>query len=303
MTIKETEEFYKQDKKEYVLKDNPVLKKWYIKKAKSGYQASIDMDALQSLIEKLAYWYEIKYADREFCYNYGDVCLKSQNKDLANAMSFEQLLTKLDAVEIDFLKGGYHAFGGGIRHIYNQKGQVTGTKEVLFMKINRKKEDTVDVLRSKAPYFLLTADIETGQVVWDGNLEKLVSKSKITLDELLSLFQKNCKKELDYSELAKCVSNHKNDLELREIFLMLVALRLLFSRDTIPEYGYKRAQLFIEEFNQNLGLNISTEEIDMAMNLYKLDNNRQKNSSALEENVNKKGKGLIRILFKKGKRE
>lgn len=299
MTIKETEEFYKQDKKEYVLKDNPVLKKWYPEKAKTGYEASIDIDTLQRLMEKLAYWYEIKYADREFCYNYGDVCIKYQDKNLASAMSFEQLLTRLDAVEIDFLKGYYHAFGGGIRHIYNQKGQVTGTKEVLFMKINRKEEDTKDVLRGKAPYFLLTADTETGQVVWNSNLEKLVSKSKMTLDELLSLFQKEHKKDLDYSELIKCVNNHKRDLELRDIFLMLVALRLLFSRTTIPEYGYKRAQLFIKEFNQNLGLDISTEKIDIAINLNKLDNNCQKNSSALEENANKKGKGLLRRLFKK----
>ena len=51
-------------------------------------------------------------------------------------------------------------------------------------------------------------------------------------------------------------------MELRHRILQLVALKLLYSRNTIPERGYERAKRFINEFNKKLGLTLSTEQID-----------------------------------------
>lgn len=51
-------------------------------------------------------------------------------------------------------------------------------------------------------------------------------------------------------------------MELRHRILQSVALKLLYSRNTIPERGYERAKRFINEFNKKLGLELSTEQID-----------------------------------------
>ena len=51
-------------------------------------------------------------------------------------------------------------------------------------------------------------------------------------------------------------------MELRHRILQLVALKLLYSRNTIPERGYERAKRFINEFNKKLGLTLSAEQID-----------------------------------------
>ena len=64
-------------------------------------------------------------------------------------------------------------------------------------------------------------------------------------------------------------------MELRHRILQLVALKLLYSKNTFPERGYERAKRFINEFNKNLCLTLSTEEIDEIM--YR-DYNYSKNS-------------------------
>ena len=45
-----------------------------------------------------------------------------------------------------------------------------------------------------------------------------------------------------------------------------MALKLLYSETTIPERGYKRAKRFIDEFNKELNINLSTKEIDEIIN-------------------------------------
>ena len=42
-------------------------------------------------------------------------------------------------------------------------------------------------------------------------------------------------------------------MELRHRILQLVALKLVYSKNTIPERGYERAKRFINEFNKKLG--------------------------------------------------
>lgn len=62
--------------------------------------------------------------------------------------------------------------------------------------------------------------------------------------------------------MEKCIYDHNCDIELRERLLQLVALKLLYSKNTIPERGYERAKRFINEFNKKLGLTLSMKEID-----------------------------------------
>ena len=55
-------------------------------------------------------------------------------------------------------------------------------------------------------------------------------------------------------------------MELRHRILQLVALKLLYSRNTIPERGYERAKRFINEFNKELDVKLTTKQIDEIVN-------------------------------------
>ena len=157
---------------------------------------------------------------------------------------------------------GYRAKGWG-QHLIYENGKEVGWKVHIFMRINRKNEEESDSWLGKAPYFLLHADHMTGEVSNDYELEEyLDSEENLNLDELLSIFKEKYTDELDFTELTESVYDHNCDMELRHRILQLVALKLLYSRNTIPERGYERAKRFINEFNKKLGLALSTEQID-----------------------------------------
>ena len=131
------------------------------------------------------------------------------------------------------------------------------------MRINRKKAEETNLWLDRESYFLLHADHTTGKVLVDYNLKKYIdNKDDLNLDELLSIFKEKYTNELDFTELKESIYNHNCDMELRHRILQLVALKLLYSRNTIPERGYERAKRFINEFNKKLDLTLSTEQID-----------------------------------------
>lgn len=110
------------------------------------------------------------------------------------------------------------------------------------------------------------ASCENGLVSKSLDVEKLVGDKEVTLDELLEVFKIREQGEFDYSELERAVIDHDVDLELRRRILQLGALGLLYSKNTIPEYGYERARKFIAEFNESgLGTELSSLEIDEIM--------------------------------------
>ena len=68
-------------------------------------------------------------------------------------------------------------------------------------------------------------------------------------------------KSLDYRELESVVKKHEFDVELWHRLLQLAAVKILYFGSK-PSLGYKRAKKFIEDMNQELGLSLSTDEID-----------------------------------------
>lgn len=82
------------------------------------------------------------------------------------------------------------------------------------------------------------------------------------MEELLKVFEKKYYDEFDCAELRKCIYDHNCTIKLRNVILQLVALKLLYSDNTTPKRGYERAKRFINEFNENFDLNLSTNEID-----------------------------------------
>lgn len=93
--------------------------------------------------------------------------------------------------------------------------------------------------------------------------------------------------------------DHNCDVELRNKVLQLVALKLLYSRRTIPERGYERAKRFINEFNKKMNLNISTEEIDNVISKDYTNTEKVNTVTDKEKNPLKKAKVLVKSLLKK----
>lgn len=321
MTIAQAERFYKQDTKKYDISKNKELLTWLKEAIKNGYHSFIDIEYLQELIDNIVYWYEMKYPERELELSEGTIYYDFEDiEDLSKVMDLKQLMYRLPHKQLCLMECDYRSNGGGIRDVYNDKGEIVGQKTILFMRIDRKGvEYNPFSMCSKLPDFLLHADTDSGKVDVDYNLKDYVSVDDITLDELLVLFKEKYTDQLDFTKLEECIYDHNRDVELRRIVLQLVALKLLYSNRTIPERGYKRATRFINEFNKKMGLNLSTEEIDEAINrdytngerwehvlkTY-VDEDGEEHSYWTVEDVAKKekkplekAKGLVKSLFKK----
>ncbi len=263
MTIAQAERFYKQDTKDYEIEKNKVFLTWLKISIKSGYHCFIKGEELQELIDNIVNWYEIKYPERELEYFAGAINTNFQDiRRISDVMDIRQLLFRLPHNQLCLMECGYRAKGWGQHPIY-KNGKEVGWKTQIFMRINIKNEKECNPWFGKASYFLLPADRMTGEVSKDYKLEEYIdNEENISLDELLSIFNEKYNDQLDFTELKESVYNHNCDMELRHRILQLVALKLLYSRNTVPERGYERAKRFINEFNKKLGLTLSTEEID-----------------------------------------
>lgn len=293
MTIAQAERFYEQDSKKYEVLKNKELLSWFKDSVKNGYHPFIDIECLQGIVDNITNWYEIKYPEREMKFYEGIRFFDFDNmKSLSKVMDIKQLMYRMPYEWLCLMECNYRSSGGGRRNIYGDNNEIIGQKPILFMNIYRK-----NIESSMVPNFLLHADTDSGKVEIDYNLKDYVNTDNITLDELLNLFKEKYSEEFSFTELEKCVYDYNCDVELRNKVLQLVALKLLYSRRTIPERGYERAKRFINEFNKKMGLNISTEEIDNAIN--KDYTNTEKVDTVKEKNSLKKAKVLVKSLLKK----
>lgn len=263
MTIAQAERFYEQDTKDYEIEKNKDFLNWLKASIKDGYHCFMETEELQELINSIVNWYEIKYPERELKYFEGTRHMNFQDiRRISDVMDIRQLLFRLSHNQLCLMECGYRAKAWEQHPIY-ENGKEIGWKTQIFMSINRKNEEESDLWLGKEPYFLLHADHMTGEVSKDYELEEYIDNDEnINLDELLSIFNKKYIDELDFTELKESVYNHNCDMELRHRILQLVALKLLYSGNTIPERGYERAKRFINEFNKKLGLTLSTEQVD-----------------------------------------
>ena len=249
MTLKEQINFYSQNKKDYIVKNNKELIDWIEEQKRAGYKFNTELNihSIQSLINHIVRWYEIKYPDDEL------KALEDRKEKLgldnliglANEMTFWRLLCQIPESQSWLINCKYRAKN------FNY--------ELIFISIyynNPKK-------REKVP-LILTAYKDSGEIIETGDNTK--TDKKLTLKDFYRIFNSEYRDEYDLSELKECLFNYKCDLELRNKILQLVALKLLYSkRDTYPEMSYLRAKRFISEFNKELKINLSTDEIDEIM--------------------------------------
>ena len=274
MTKDELKNFYNNDLKKYDLKENTYFKVMFNRLLEEGYNLFIGLDEMQDLIDRLTFWYEIKYPEREFDFYDGKIVQDfAFKKELSDLMDINQLFFRLTDNQIKFLKGNYRSKIEKEYPIY-EEGKKIGVSKKVYFKINRNSNDKYYL---KHKDFIISADAISGKVDSDYETLKYIDNDDITLNDLFQVFSENYADCLDFQELEKALKNNYVDNYLRDDILNFVALRLLYSKKTVPERGYKRAIRFMDEFNKRLGLNLSYDEIDELLNnSYKEDNSKVK---------------------------
>ncbi len=293
MTIAQARKFYEQDQREYNLEENKEFLGWFEDKIKNDYYPFIEIEELQELINNITYWYEIKYPEREFEFEEGIKNLDFKSiAPLSKSMNIYQLMYRLSDDQLCLINGEYRSNCGGIRNIYNGGSKVVDQKAVLYIVI---KQINNNYNANGINNNLIICAYPNGEVIINDSLKKYVDKERINLDELLSLFEEKYSHNLDFSVLKADVDDHNCDLELRKRILQLIALKLLYSQNTTPGRGYKRAKKFIDEFNKELNLNLSSEKIDNIINT----NIEIEKSDSEKLTPLKKSRKLVKSLLKK----
>ncbi|MBQ8891554.1 MAG: hypothetical protein IJ068_01670 [Bacilli bacterium] len=262
MTIREAENFYKSDNFKYNLKKNPRFLEWYKELKDNGYISYMNINSLQEFIDKLVIWYEIKYPERELDkedgVNYSDF---RDLKELSQFMTMEQLVFRLDNNENCLLNGVYRTGCGGFR--YNKdKGRYVPNLYIKFRRLENESEGYPLFYKNE---YGLHFDGDTGKITSFDNMPcELILEDDMTIERLLAVLSKMDK--FDLTNIRKCIKLHETDEKLRDVILQYAALKMLYSENTIPTHGYKRAKKFILEFNNYFNLNLNDKEIDYLIN-------------------------------------
>ncbi len=266
MMKEELRSFYKEDKRFYDLKENKKFLIMFNHLIDEGYNLFIGIDDMQDLIDRLFNWYEIKYPEREFDFYDGEVTLDfAIKKELSDLMDINQLLFRLTDNQVKFLRGNYRSKDEMEYFIYDGNVKV-GTGVKVIFKIGR---NSTDRYYLKYKDFIVRADAVSGVLDIDYEVLKYVDADNITLDDLFKNFSENYSDKLEFKELEDAINDKFIDNYLRDKLLEFVSLKLLYSKQTIPERGYVRAKRFIDEFNKKLDLSLTYDEIDKVMNNYK----------------------------------
>ena len=269
MTIDEANEFYKNDQNLYNVEKNKDFLKWLKKQVKSGYNPYLSTKQIQQLIDYIALWYEIKYPERELQKDEGIMYPDFNSiEDISSKLDIDQLIYRLPDTQMAILQCPYRAYGGGVYSTYEDGKRKD--EMIAFMSVYRKPiKNNEYTYPRELKKFLVRIYNKTGVIIKDFEIEKYFKENRdIKIEELKNIFEREYSDVLNFDEIIECVSDHKIDLELRNEILNMVALKLLYSKNTVPIMGYIRAKKFIYDFNNYFNLNISTTKINELINKY-----------------------------------
>lgn len=247
MTGEQINNFYKQDQKKYILNENNVILEFMKQKKQENICFILDIEQMQQMMSDIVLFFEFKYPDNFLCnLLYKIKYEKKQNVEcqkIAKTLNIEQLKYRLYHDYVQFLDCPYSSH----IHISKEKRHLW---ECSFISIRIDDKGYIE------PYDL--EDLKENKFL--ENIEGIKKAS-----DLLGRFIESTI-EVDYSELTNVVFKHKANMELRNMVLELIPLYMIYSKNTLPEYGYIRAKSFIRMFNKEYSLNMNTEEIDEIMN-------------------------------------
>ena len=235
MTIKEYNDFHKQDLKLYKIEKNKEFKNWYYNQIiKHNYQPCIELSEINQLIEDIKRQYEIKYSG---CI----LDLREQQseeliyiEDISKYLNFEQLNLRLSPNGRKTLKVRYRS----------NNLLTKDSKTYIGIKIKDK---------SLGEFFIYADGLG---IVKKHQLHELGDilqpfKGSTTLGRILLELEQIKPTNLDYQDLKKCIQRYQIDTILRDKIIYLAALSLLYSKNNSPEYGYIRAYNLIKEYNDH----------------------------------------------------
>jgi len=246
MTILEAENFYKADERKYKLEENEEFLKWYFEKQKEGYQFIVDVSEMQKLIDKIVFFYEFKYPNALF--NEEQIIDKGVREEagkLSRNLGIKQLKFRLHHDYVQFLECNYRYHN----HVCLER------KEAQHWELSR-----------------LFVWLDPNGYIQKNSIEELQEfhflddvEGVRRIEDLLGRFE-SIDTDVDYSDLKKCVVRHKYLVSVRNKILSLVPLAMIYSKNTIPKYGYFRAKSFIRTFNREYHLKMDLKEVDEIMN-------------------------------------
>ena len=293
MTIKEANNFYMQDEMKYEINTNKEFLLWYDSLLKDGYIPYLKTLDIEEMINKLVTWYEIKYPEKELMINEGILYSDFKNLDkLSDKMTYEELLYRLSNKESSILNCTYRSRSGGFHYNIELKRYIP-TNLVYIKRIDNSDKEIELYYNKKYPIFI---EALTGKILNISSL-KFEEYYNMNIHDLYNDLKKD--NEYDLSEVKKIIKINNYDKLLRNKILELSALKLLYSKNTTPELGYKRARLFIKEFNHELNLNLERSEIDLIMMTdYKEDKQDIKLNKNNLKNMVKEQKQMIKRMNK-----
>lgn len=246
--------FFEKDEKKYELKNNREFLNWFLNSIEGGVKPNryTKFEDFEGLIDSIVKWYELKYPGYILKPYHGNIMAKKIKElpNISNKLDGEQLLYRLPFKQLWLMVPDYECSFICLRGV-DEKSNYDFCYELHF-------------------------DSETG-IVHYSNIPDFIG---LSLEGVLNLLKKY-NSSVDYSELENALENYYFKIELRHRLLELAALKILYkseSRDlgfNSPHMGYARAKHFIEEFNDEFGLLLSSDEIDDLYQEFK-DNNKYK---------------------------
>lgn len=241
----EENEFYIQNKKEYEVHKNKKLLKWLKSCAKSGCHTFESIEELQFIIDYVTNWYEIKYPNIELQNEH-----LSSSSILSKKMTYEELNYRLSTpfqwiMDCSNYRSAIPTF--------NEKSELQ-SKAIITVR------DKETVFRC----YNIDFNRYTGKIIDcdDGILSYTIPKN-INIEILLTLLKNDKIEKIDYSDLERAILLHDLDMELRKKLIRLIALKILYSKNSYPKIGYIRAKLFLGEFNKAIPmLDMDTQFLD-----------------------------------------
>ena len=280
MTGKEWDNFYLSDPKEYILKNNQKFLEWYKQKQLEGFSFYLSIDDMQQMIYRIVEFYEFKFHNNML----NDMIrYPYKSEKYSNSQNIADLLT------IDELKYRlHHDYRKFLDPVYPQ-----------FITISRESED----VWASNKVFLR---IEDNGTINKYDLKKLEERNLIystygvkTAEDLYSKCLRSSDSKLDYSNLENVLYRRQIAIELRNKILELIPLAIIYSGG--PEYGYIRAEHFINTFNEEYDLNMTTAKINEIANRdYSKITLKLKTTSSDEKELPKR---RIRVRMKKNNKK
>lgn len=244
--------FYENDEKKYDIKNNSNFLNWYLNSIEGGTKPNryTKLEDFQDLIDSIVNWYELKYPGYVLDPPYGNMLADELKKvkDISSYLNVDEFFYRLPLRQQLLMRPDFDSSNISLK----------GVKKSNYKY-----------------YYDLHYNYQDG-IIRYSNIPDFIG---LSLEEVLNLLIKY-NSSVDFSELEKILDTYYFKIELRHRLLELASLKILYkseSRDlgfNTPYIGYMRAKHFIDEYNEELGLLLSSDEIDYLYQEFK-DNDKK----------------------------